>query len=299
MTTLDINELTPLPGNPGLADEYEVRTAAGTFKVTGTQIRDAYAAVTSSLTAALPAIGDQVAFSQGGNSRRAAVEDLDPLSDPERTINYLFRYYDMGGSSGMGISVVGTTGTVSRSTPVAATRWGNVGLARLQRGTTAGFLATIAVGCHVLPGDRRWILRNDVWVPTNLSDGTNRFRIEALLANSLASQTDGIGIRQVDDVNGGRFQGFAMAASTESVSDIGLAILAGKRYLMETEINAAATQVLCRVRNATDGGAWVQGPAITTNITSTVAMSPRIVLRGQLGTTDREFLTSHVWLRGL
>ena len=123
---------------------------------------------------------------------------------------------------------------------------GQIGTVRLRAGTGATGGNLIHAGANQIRVSNLYGFRYifGAALPV-ISNGTNRFNIRSGIKINVATFGDDTGfyIRQVDNVNGGRFQGIIRNGATETAIDLGFAPVANAPFIVGFEINTNYTSI--------------------------------------------------------
>lgn len=123
---------------------------------------------------------------------------------------------------------------------------GQFGAVRLRAGTPANGGNLIHLGNNMYRTSNLYGFRYifGAALPV-LSNGTNRFTIRSGIKINATTFGDATGfyIRQVDNVNGGNFQGVMRNGATETTIDLGFAPVANTPFILGFEINQNYTSI--------------------------------------------------------
>lgn len=182
------------------------------------------------------------------------------------------------------VTSTGSGGAVGLNDAANSDPGGYPGWCILQTTTNAAARAAItpAPGQSILLGYGDWTFDTIVRVPT-LSDGTETFVAYIGFGDSATGNpTDGVLFRYTHSVNSGKWECVTRANNVETVSDSGVAVVAGTIVRLGITINAAATSVTFTIDGATVA-------TITTNIPTGAGRQTGLVwsIIKSAGTTNR------------
>lgn len=188
-------------------------------------------------------------------------------------------YVILGGS---GASIVGID--INGETDV-------IGVFRLSAATSSTNRAVYATRGWVT-GNGEIVFETKLRIPT-LSDSSQRFYVRAGFVNSsaVASTTDGIYFRYIDNLNSGQWQLVCISGSTATVTNTASAPIANTWYKLRIVINSAASSV----------GFYIDGVlvgTITTNIPTNAATLQGIWgIERTVGTTARTLDSDYMYIK--
>ncbi len=190
----------------------------------------------------------------------------------------------------LGITTSGTGSSVQANTALS----GYPGHHNLNTGTTstggaAVYLskATSSVSWY---SDAHIFFEALTAIPT-LSDGTNRFTcvytIDGTVTGVTVANNNSCGIRYVDNVNSGKWEGFTKTGGAESTVDLGVTVAAATRYNLRTEIDKSLTEVRFYINGEFKG-------RVTTNLPTAVGCGFRACITKSVGTTSLTMRMSYM-----
>ena len=177
------------------------------------------------------------------------------------------------------------SGTAAAVTGINAST-GFPGARRLATGSTSTGAATISafkgVGSYATARNSHIIAAGLITLPGSLSDGTNRYTVEAGMTTAptgTSAITTGCFLRYSDNVNSGKWQLVSANTGTESTADSGVTVAASTSYRYLISLDSGGYEA-CFFLN----GVYVG--KVTTNTPSGDAIGHRVTIRKSVGTSS-------------